>query len=79
MEQVVEGTAIPLHDSRAAVNQLLHSVPLFPADNRFMAVLDNLPFITGNFVDGVGADGLLTAFAHHMIALNICISFLIFG
>ena len=34
-----------------------------------MAVLDNLPFITGNFVDGVGTDGFLMAFAYHMIAL----------
>ena len=61
MEQIVKGTAIPLHDGRTAVNQLLHSVPLLPADNRLMAVLDKLPFITWGFVEGMGANRLLMA------------------
>ena len=31
----------------------MHSVPLFPTDNRLMAVFDDLPFITRDFVDGI--------------------------
>ena len=69
MEQIIKGATIPLHDGRAAVNQLLHPVPLLPADNGLMAILDNLPLVTRNKVHCVGANGLLVALANHMIAL----------
>ena len=69
VKQIVKGAAIPLHDGRAAVNQLLHPVPLFPADNGLVAILDNLPLVTGDEVHRVGANGLLVALANHMIAL----------
>ena len=69
MKQIVEGTTIPLHDGRAAVDQLLYSIPLFSADDSLMAVFDDLPFITGDFVDDVGTSRLLMAFTDYMITL----------
>ena len=68
MEQVIERTAIPLHDGRAAINQLLHSIPLFPADNRLVAVLDNFPLIAGNEIYRIGTNCLLMAFTNYMVA-----------
>ncbi len=61
MEHIIEGAAIPLHDSRAAVNQRLHPIPLFPADDGFMTVFNELPFITGNLVDRIGTYRFLLA------------------
>lgn len=63
MNQIIEGTAIPLNDGRAAVNQLLHPVPLFPADNGLVAVLGNFPFIARNKIYFIGTNFILTAFA----------------
>ena len=69
MKQIVEWTAIPLHDGRTAVNQLLHSGPLLPADNRFVTILNNFPLVAGDKVYCVGANGLLMTLANYMIAL----------
>ena len=68
MEQVIERTAIPLHDGRAAINQLLHSIPLFPADNRLVTVLNNFPLIAGNEIYRIGTNCLLMAFTNYMVA-----------
>lgn len=68
MEQIVKGAAIPLHDGRAAVDQLLHPVPLLPTDNGLVTILNNLPLVTRNKVHRVGANGLLVTLANHMIA-----------
>ena len=69
VEQVIERTAIPLHDRRTAVDQLLHPVPLVTADNGFMAVFNDLPLVTRDKIHRVGANGLLVRLTNYMIAL----------
>ena len=68
MKQVVKWASVFSWDSRAAVNQLLHPIPLFPADNGLMAVLDDLPLVAGDKIVGVGTNRLLMALAYYMIA-----------
>ncbi len=50
VKQIVKRASVFSGDGRAAVNQLLHSVPLFPADNGLVTVLDNLPLTAGDKV-----------------------------
>ena len=68
VEQVVEGAGITLN-GRPAVNQFLHLFPFLRRHNRLMAALNDLPFLTGDNVIGIGADAFLVRPADKMCAL----------
>ena len=68
VEQIIKGAGIPLN-GRPAVNEFLHLFPFLRRHNRLMAALNDLPFLTGDNVIGVGADAFLMRPKDQMCAL----------
>ena len=69
MEQVIEEAGVAFHNGWPAVNEFLHLFPFLRRHNRLMAALNDLPFLTGDNVIGIGADAFLVRPADKMCAL----------
>lgn len=65
---LMAGAGISLHDRWSAVNVFLHLLPFRNSDNRFMAVFQHFPILTGNEVYCTGADTFLMRPADQMCA-----------
>ena len=69
VKQVIEGAGVACHNGWPAVNDLLHLFPFLRRHNRFVATLNDLPFLTGDNVISVRADAFLMCPADKMCAL----------
>jgi len=68
MKNVVIRSAIPFHNRRSAVYELLNLFPFRFGDNGFVAVLYDFPLLPRNDVVGVGAYALLVSLADNVCA-----------